>query len=400
MGSKKKIPVVGKIEPQINRYYLGVSRKYMAAGIFFMMLIIVYIVFVMVFLGKYVTYENLRYLVRDIDAITLLENGEAAEIVYNGGDGMKTKSFRGGLALTSGDSYMYYDAGGVLLTENSINYSTPEMACSGKYMLVYDIGGVGYSVYNQLTCIIERESSQRIVCGDISDDGAILLVTRSRETKYVAELYNSAFAKSMSIYKENYVLDCALSPDGEYIILASGVPQETDLACEISICRKNSDSPLFTTMYTHTMPLDIFTEEDGFVLLCDNGIYFFDYSGVITSSFSFAGMSLRYSNITSSSAVVVGSVNALGSENRCVVFDSTGGVLYNAVLDERITGAYAGVNMTDAYAYLTTPDSVIQIEPSGELDRRNPESEVLSVVPVNNGALLCSKTSAKAEFAD
>ena len=63
-------------------------------------------------------------------------------------------------------------------------------------------------------------------------------MTRSRETKYVVELYNAAFNKSMSIYKENYVLGAALSPDGEYIVIASGVPADTDLGCEISIIKR------------------------------------------------------------------------------------------------------------------------------------------------------------------
>ena len=41
--------------------------------------------------------------------------------------------------------------------------------------------------YTHRTRIIERTSSQPIVTGDISDDGSLLLVTRSREPKYVVE---------------------------------------------------------------------------------------------------------------------------------------------------------------------------------------------------------------------
>ncbi|MGN1408660.1 MAG: DUF5711 family protein, partial [Eubacteriales bacterium] len=214
-NSKSDIPVVGRIEVRVNRYYLGVSRKYMAAGIALMLTLILYVIFIMLFLGKYVTYDNLKFLVRDMGNITLPGNDEYSSIVYNGNDDLKAESFRGGIAICTGDKYLYYDSGGGLLTENSINYSSPEMAESSKYMLVYDVGGVGYSVYNQLTCIINRSADARIVTGDIADDGSMILVTRSRETKYVVELYSAAFNKSMSIYKENYVLDAAISPDGE-----------------------------------------------------------------------------------------------------------------------------------------------------------------------------------------
>ena len=157
-------------------------------------------------------------------------------------------------------------------------------------------------------------------------------------------------------------------------------------------------TPLYTSSYTHTMPLEIQAFDDGFILLCDNGLYFFNYSGGITSSYSFTGMNLRYADITKSGAVVVGSVNALGSENKCAVFDSTGENVYSAVLDMRISGAYGSVNYDDSLAYLTAADRVIKIHPDGTAEEYTPETEVLTVVPLNKGALLCSRSSAAPAF--
>ena len=60
--------------------------------------------------------------------------------------------------------------------------------------------------------------SRQIIVGDIATDGTMVIATRSRDTKYVVDVYNSAFNRTMSIYKENYVLGVAISPDGEYIL--------------------------------------------------------------------------------------------------------------------------------------------------------------------------------------
>ena len=182
-SSNEKIPVLDGMEPRVNRYYLKVSRKYMAAGIALMLTLIGYIIFVMLFLGQYVTYDNLKFLVRDMSALSIPGSGEYSSIVYNGSDELVTSSFRGGTAICTVDSYLYYDSGGGLLVEDSCSYTSPDMVTSGKYLLLYDVGGSGYSVYNQLTRIIERTSSQAIVTGDISDEGSLLLETRSRETK-------------------------------------------------------------------------------------------------------------------------------------------------------------------------------------------------------------------------
>ncbi len=394
---EKNIPVVGQIENRINRYYLKISRKYMAAGIALMFALVCYIIMIPLFFGSYVTYDNLKYLLRDIGNISLpgsSESSSGVSIVYNGGDDIKADSFRGGIAVLNSDSYFYYDGSGILLTENELNYASPDMVSSEKYMLVYDVGGVGYSVYNQLTCIISREADERIVTGNIADDGSMLLVTRSRETKYVVELYNAAFTKSMRLYKENYVIDAAISPDGKYILIASGVPSGTDLDCEISIIEKGADSPLFTTVYSHTMPLELVSGEDGFILLCDNGINYFDYSGSLMRTIPFSGINLRYADITAERSVIVGSVNALGSENKITVLDSSGEVLYDKVIEKRITGAYTGSKKV--LLYYKTTNGVCAVYESGEEITYDNKSygEILTVVPEKNGAFLCTKSSA------
>ena len=77
----EKISVLDGMEPRVNRYYLRISRKYMAAGIVLMLTLIVYIIAVMLFLGQYVTYDNLKFLVRDISALSLTGDSEYSSIV-------------------------------------------------------------------------------------------------------------------------------------------------------------------------------------------------------------------------------------------------------------------------------------------------------------------------------
>ena len=58
----------------------------MAAGIALMLTLIGYIIFVLLFLGQYVTYDNLKFLVRDMSALSIPGSGEYSSIVYNGSD--------------------------------------------------------------------------------------------------------------------------------------------------------------------------------------------------------------------------------------------------------------------------------------------------------------------------
>lgn len=393
-----RVPVAGSIKPQVNRYYLRVSRRYMAAGILLTVILVLYVVGVVMFCGDYVTYDNLKYLSRDFSAVSLSGSSGFTSIVYNGRENLRVEYFRGGVAMVNGDTLTYYDSSGIPLIDEKISYSDPTIVCGDKYMLVYDLGGEEYSIYNQLTKIIGKDAGGRILTCDIATDGASVVVTRSKETKYVVTLYNAAFNKSMSIYKDNYVMDAAISPDGRRIVICSAVPSESDFSCEIDICAAGKSESVRVLTYEHTMPLDVFAAEDGFVLLCDRGIYYYDYEGKSTGSYTFDGMSLRYADINEETAAIVGSTNAIGTENRVLVLDSAGSLICDRVIDERITAVYAGRDTKTAAAYLKTSNNVIAVSVDGGevllLDAEE-EGEVVCALPVSGGAIVCRRSGAK-----
>ena len=391
-----KVPVAGSIKPQVNRYYLRVSRRYMTAGILLMLTLVLYIMGVMAFFGDYVTYDNLKYLSRDFSAISLGGGADFENIVYNGRDNLKFEYFREGVAMVNGDTLTYYDPSGIALINEKINYTDPVIVGGDKYMLVYDLGGTGYSIYNQLTKIIGKEADGRIVACDIATEGASVIVTRSHETKYVATLYNAAFKKSMSIYKDNYVTDVAISPDGKRVVITSAIPAESDFSCEIDICAAGRSESVRVMTYEHTMPLDVYAADDGFAVLCDSGIYYYDYDGKSRGSYTFDGMSLMYADINEAGAVIVGSTSAIGNEYRVIVLDGTGSLMCDRVINERIAAVYASRNTKTAVAYLKTSNSLIALGAEDDVIlASDSDGEIVAAVPVGDGAVVCRRGGAE-----
>ena len=140
------VPVSGRISRVFNRYYDKISKTYMTFGIVMVLASVLYMICVITFFGEYVTYENLKYLARDISALTVPGSGEFTKIVYNGGESMTFAQFRGGVAACDGDNYLYYDSGGINLISDDMNYADPVLVPSEKYLLAYDVGGTGYSI--------------------------------------------------------------------------------------------------------------------------------------------------------------------------------------------------------------------------------------------------------------
>ena len=399
---KKALRVAGKIPPQINRYYRNVSRVYKGIAVALLVILCLFFLALTMFFGEYVTYENMRYLVRDFGAMISSETDGFSSVVYNGSESMKFETFKNGLAAASGDKYLYFDSTGIRMIEEDSGCSDPVLVPADKYLLMYDLGDTNYSIYNQLTRIISRESDSRILSGDMSDVGDFILVTRSRETRYVVEVYNAAFRHTRSIYKENYVLDAAISPDGGSVMIVSAIPADTDFSCEVSVCRAGQAEAAATIVYSHTMPLDVSATEEGFFLLCDTGLFFYDFDGNLQKSVSLAGCALRSADVTDRSAAVVGSMNTLGTENRVMVFSPDGEILFDAVLhDTRVTGVEASQNTDRALVYLETPEGVLQIAPDGtQTPYLAGEQDIIGLVPVRKGAIICTKTSAYAAFAE
>ncbi len=397
----RRLAVAGQIGPEVNRYYAKVARYYTAAGVIALAVFLLFLCAVIVFGSDYITTENLGYLVREFGTASDEGARDFGKIVYNGSDDTRFSWFRGGAAVCGTDYYRYFDKNGMSVIADPLNYAKPTLVSSEKYMLVYDTGGTGWAVYNQLTQIVSRTSDERIIAGDIADDGSLVLVTRSRDTKYVVELYNAAFNRSMLSYKDNYVLAAAISGDGKRFLTASAVPSSTDFDCEIEICERGEETSLTKDLLSHEMPLMASASGSGFVVLCESAVHYYNEYGIHEKTVTLSGMTLKYADIRNGRVAVAGQANALGSEHRIVVLDANGDILCDTVLKQRVSGIRMGRNLSDSLCCLWNADTVLSIGPDGERTEEKIENgDILDVLPLNTGALLCQKTAAWQIFAD
>lgn len=399
----RSLRVSSKIEPQITKYYLRVSRRYQFVCVLAVLALLVYLIVIFSLFGSYVTYDNLQYLLRDFDSMTASGESSFSQIKYDRQSEQTFAVFKNGLAAAGKDSFVLFDSSGLPLCEDSLNCNDPVLVPSDKYLLLYDMGGTTYSIYNSLTRVVSRQTEHKIVGGDMSDVGAFLLTTRSNETKYVVELYNSALKHVMSIYKDNYVMDAALSPNGKTVVVCSAVPSDTDFDCEIALYEAGNTEIVRKITLAHATPLSVRFHKNGFTLLCDVGLYFYDENGEALNTFLFSGMTLEYADMSDEVVVLTGSENALGSENRVLAFLQDGSLLYDDLIKGRVGGVCAPASgKGSAVAYLLTPEKIVRLtktEENGETTYRTEEEsvrekDVVAIRAVGDGIVVCSSTGA------
>lgn len=398
--NRQVLRVSAKVIPKVNKYYLKISKRYRVTQIVLIAALLVYLVFVLSTFGSHITYDNLQYLVRDLDSMMSSGEGEFTKIQYDKQSEPNFAVFKNGVAAVGKESLTLFDSTGLQLCKDKISLNDPIPVPSEKYLLLYDMGGKSYSVYNSITRVVSRTTEHKIVDGDMSDSGAFILVLRGTETKYTVEHYNSALTPTMKIHKDNYVMDAAISKDGKRIAVCSAIPSGTDLDCEIALYQAGDKEFSHTVTLRQTMPLDVHFSDSGFAVLCDNGLYFYDMDGTEIAAHSLRDVTLEYADLSDHCTVLAGSENALGTENRIMVFDQNGTLTAETVLGKRLTGLSAPSEKDEGtLAYVLVSNSVLRLSSSdtGDLTWESADTEisdVLSLRPSQKGVIAFTDSTA------
>ena len=390
-----KVDLSVKERPR-NRYYLSVAGKYRAARYVTTVLLVAFLLIMLVFFRENITYSNLMYLVRDLDADLGGAAGAYANVTYDGQYAEQFGIFKGRIAVAGTTGLTLYDASGSKEAEYECSYLTPKLEVGEKYALMYDAGERGYSVYTAVARVLSARSDEIIEDAAVSDSGYYALLTRSEESKFLVTVYNGSFKPVTKYYKDKYVTDLAVSPDGDEAGIVSASAEGSGMCCEVSLCKVGTEDTV-SLKYDGLMPVSAEYADDGTLfVMCDTALLSFR-GGDLLWRHDFSGMTPGTFSLGKKVAAVSCAKNAIGSENEVLVFDTDGNVLYNVTLDRRITGVAADSNRA-VYAVGDGEAHRIDLKSGGVT------SEPLTVTPVSmiaaDGSLVvCGENGTASNFA-
>lgn len=219
-------------------YYTDLARRFKAAQIVLYLVLFVFVVTTVLSSRESITYANLYYLVKDINAAALVAEDAADRLEYP--ISTSTPAFvryRGGLVAVGSQEVTVLSGSGRQTMTAQVDYGTPAAAASEKYFITYGAGEYHFSVFNAFTQIHSESTDYPIYGAAIADDGSFLLMTRSEAYTSRILFYDRDQEIRASYYLNGYALSAAVSPGGSYAAVVSVDEEDGRVVSKVDLFR-------------------------------------------------------------------------------------------------------------------------------------------------------------------
>lgn len=329
-GRKKEKNALALDKPR-SEYYENVSVRLGTAQVVLYLVLLAFVVLSFLFNTELITYRNFYLFFQDLNASAeTVDVFRTDSLSYPMSEKQSFALYRKGLAVAGNTSVTVFSATGRQIVSESVNYSNPVAVGSGQYLLVYEMGGRQYSLYNSYTQIHAGKSEYPINGAAVSESGAYALISSSRDSTSTVSLYNDRFKQIGRYGKSGYVTDVAINEKGTMMAIMTAFSDGGLLSTEVMLIKPGREEPTAKTTLQYATGVDCaFTEGGGVSIICSDGIYTLNGSGKITESHSFDGRVLRAYDLSENGACVCLKKNNVSQKNVVIVFDKNGKVVYN-----------------------------------------------------------------------
>ena len=336
-------------------YGFGIAR------VMAVILLVVLLVATLLFGSGAVSYEKVYYMFKDIGYIK--SYGESAPSALNYSMPVQNQDFevfKNGLAV-AGDSEikLFTSTGRMTLTQGS-EFTNPRMSASSEYLLVYDQGRRGYSVYNSFICVRTEKLDFPISYADMAENGSFLLVTSSKTYASVVKIFDSSIKEISEYSKNDKVISASLSSDGRYAAVLSLSAEGGEALTTLSVVDAHSSTVKYSVSFRGSMPYSCdFLTDDRIAVILDDKALVFDRGGNQRSEYAYPTDLVRF-DISKNRFALLLSEGANAGKNTVVVFNKDG----TPIFTDGVDGTVRDMRLSDSAVYFLKSREVVRISTS------------------------------------
>ena len=382
------------LEKPQNDYYENISAALGIAQVILYLSLLAFVVLSFLSNTNLITYQNFYYFFKDLNAsaetVAVLHTDS---ISYPMDDEQSFSLYRKGLAVAGNRNVTVFTATGRQTVSQTIQYQTPVSVGSGRYLLVYELGGKQYSVYNSYTRVFSGTSEYPIRGAAVSDSGMYALISSSSDYISVVSLYNDRFSLINRYNKKDYVTDVAINSKGSLVGILTSSAQNGVFSTEVMICEPGSTQARAQVKIGTAFGLKCsFSTDTILAVLSGEDVTFLSQNGKTLAYRSFEGLSLLCADIGTEGVCVCLKPSGSTADGVAWIFDVNGKLLRQSALPEQVSQVAKCGNRV----YFLTAGGIRCLDAKGNKDFLIPcitGQKVLLAVSENE-VLLCSPQKA------
>ena len=390
---RRKKPMHESIDAPQNEYYEEISARLGIVQVILYLGIFAFVVLSFLKNTELITYRNFYYFFKDLNASAETVDVFAGDAVsYPTADEQSFALYRQGLAVAGSESVTVFTATGRQTVSKTIQYRNPIAEGAGRYLLVYELGGTQYSLYNSYTQIYVGTSAFPIYGAAVSDSGMYALISRSEEYNAVIELYNSNFRLINRYNKNGYVTDVAINEKGSLLAIPSTTVENGRLQTQVSLYEPYQSNGTTLTV-GQSLPLECaFSTRGRLLLLCSDSVSVISSKGALLKSHGFENQQLVSASVTADGAAVALRPKTANAAVTLSVLDANG----DLVGDWQTLDLPLSIDRADDVVFYKTQNGIVRLDTrSGVHQIYACNTEHRTLLAVNESeVLLCSPQKA------
>ena len=343
-----------------NEYYEAVSERCGRVQVFLYLILLAFVAVSFLMNTDLITYQNLYYFAKDLNSAT-----ETVDVLHTDSISYPTDTsqsfalYRQGLAVAGNTSVTIFTASGRQTVSQNVQYQNPVAVGTGKYLLVYELDGTSYSLYNSYTQIHSGKTEAPIRCATMSDCGMYAIVTESEEYASVVRLYSRSFEPINQYRYNGYVTDVAINAKGTYLSVLMSRMENGALVTNLNVYEPQKDTMYAQCAIGNGLGIRCgFTDSDIVTVLSGDGVYSVSVGGKLISEYHFEGKNIKAFDLSDDGCAVVLKGNRSADKQQVIIFDKKGKIKHQSIVDQTVRS----IVEKNGNVYLMCADGLLRIQ--------------------------------------
>ena len=347
-------------------YYTDLARRFSMASLLLFLLAFIFVVVALISSRDTLTYANLYYLVKDINASGISAQARADRMEYPVSVSEPAFArYRGGLVSVGSEEVSVISGAGKQTLSVNVSYGTPAVAVSDKYFITYGRGECAYSVFNAFSQIRSESTEFPVYGAAVADDGSFAILTRSKTYTSEVIFYDKNMEKVADYHMNGYVTSIAMNADGTYAVIASAEDVSGHWVSKIVLLRLTGRiTEQSVTIEGAFAGVCGFTAEDRAAVVFTDRVMVLRTDGTPVSDTTFGSLDVSLCAVSPGRIAVVLEQPQKPQERTVIVLDKNGKTVYtrNVVTASQPSAAAFGGNLL----YLRASDRLYRLSADGE----------------------------------